>query len=91
MTIELKPEQEQVIERAIQSGIYRNQDEAIEQAFEFIRAQLDSEDWMIEQRETLAMHIATGFAQAEGGELMDGEEAVKLLRQRRAERNKMAE
>jgi hypothetical protein len=27
--------------------------------------------------------IATGFAQAERGELMDGEAAVELLRQRR--------
>lgn len=32
--------------------------------------------------------IATGFAQAERGELMDGDEAIKMMRQRRAERLK---
>ena len=47
-------------------------------------AQLHSEDWLTEQREAVAAHIATGFAQAERGELMDGEAAVEMLHQRRA-------
>jgi predicted transcriptional regulator len=42
----------------------------------------------VEQREAVAAQIATGFSQAERGELMDGEEAVKMMRQRRAERLK---
>ncbi len=88
MTIELKPEQQRMIERAVQSGAYQNQDEVIEQAFEIIRAQLHSEDWMSAQRETVASQIANGFTQAERGELIDGEEGVRMLRQRRAERAK---
>ena len=86
MTIDLKPEQQRVIDLAIQSGAYRDPGEVLDQAFEIIREQLDLEDWMLEQRDEVAAHIATGFAQAERGELIDGNDAVELLRRRRAER-----
>jgi predicted transcriptional regulator len=43
---------------------------------------------MVEQREAVAAHIEAGFAQAERGELIDGDVAVEMLRQRRAERLK---
>jgi len=86
MTIDLKPEQQRVIDLAVQSGAYRDPTEVLDQAFEIIREQLGLEDWMLGQREQVAAHIATGFAQAERGELMDGDAAVELLRRRRAER-----
>ncbi len=41
---------------------------------------------MFEEREAIAAHIETGFAQAERGELIDGNAAVEMLRQRRSER-----
>jgi predicted transcriptional regulator len=41
---------------------------------------------MLEQREVVAAHIKTGFAQAERGELIDGDSAVEMLHQRRAEK-----
>jgi predicted transcriptional regulator len=41
---------------------------------------------MVEQREAVAAHIEAGFAQAERGELIDGDAALEMLRQRRAER-----
>jgi antitoxin ParD1/3/4 len=88
MTIELKPEHQQMIERAIQSGVYHDSGEVLDQAFEIIRAQLHSEDWLAEQREAVAAHVATGFAQAERGELMDGDVAIEMLRERRAARLK---
>ena len=88
MTIELKPEQQQMIDLAIQSGVYHDPGEVLDQAFEIIREQLQSEDWLAEQREAVAPKIATGFAQAERGDLMDGEAAVEMLRQRRSERLK---
>jgi Arc/MetJ-type ribon-helix-helix transcriptional regulator len=91
MTIELKPEHEQMIDLAIRSGVYHDSGEVLDQAFEIIRAQLHSEDWMAEQREAVAAHIATGFAQAERGQPMDGEAAVEMLRERRAERLKTRE
>ena len=84
MTIELKPEHQQMIDLAIRSGIYQDSGEVLDQAFEIIRAQLHSEDWLTEQREAVAAHIATGFAQAERGDMMDGEPAVEMLHQGRA-------
>ncbi len=88
MTVELKPEQQRTIDLAIQSGAYHDPSEVLDQAFEIIREQLHYEDWLTEQRETVAAKIATGFAQAERGELMDGDAAVDMLRRRRAERLK---
>jgi Arc/MetJ-type ribon-helix-helix transcriptional regulator len=84
MTIDLRPERQRVIDLAVQSGAYRNPGEVLDQAFEIIREQLDLEDWMLGRREEVAAHIAVGFAQAERGELIDGDAALKLLRQRRA-------
>lgn len=88
MTIDLKPEQQRVIDLAIRSGAYRNPGEVLDQALDIIREQLDLEDWMVEQREAVAAHIETGFAQAERGELTDGDAVVEMLRQRRTERLK---
>jgi hypothetical protein len=42
---------------------------------------------MLTEREAIAAHIAEGFAQAERGELIDAEEAVRILRERRAKRD----
>jgi Arc/MetJ-type ribon-helix-helix transcriptional regulator len=91
MSIDLKPEQQRVIDLAVRSGAYQNPGEVLDQAFEIIREQLDLEAWMLEQREAVAVHIETGFAQAERGELIDGDGAVEMLRQRRAERLKPPE
>ena len=88
MAIDLKPEQQRVIDLAVQSGAYKNPGDVLDQAFAIIREQLQLEDWMVEQREAVAVHIETGFAQAERGELIDGDTAVEMLRQRRAERLK---
>jgi Arc/MetJ-type ribon-helix-helix transcriptional regulator len=86
MTIDLKPEQQRVIDLAVRSGAYRNPGEVLDQAFAIIREQLDFEDSMLEEREAVATHIKTGFVQAERGELIDGDAAVEMLRQRRADK-----
>lgn len=88
MMIDLKPEQQRVIDLAVGSGAYQNPAEVLDQAFEIIREQLDLEDWMVDQREAVAAHIEKGFLQAERGELIDGDAAIEMLRQRRAERLK---
>lgn len=88
MTIDLKPEQQRVIELALRSGAYQSAGEVLDQAFEIIREQLDLEDWMLGQREEVAAHVAAGFGQAERGELIDGDAVVEILRKRRAERLK---
>ena len=86
MTIELKPEHERTIELALESGAYHNREEVLDQAFDILREQLENEDWMRDQRDEVSAQIATGFAQAEAGQLMDGEDAIRILRQRRADR-----
>jgi antitoxin ParD1/3/4 len=73
MTIDLKPEQQRVIDLAVRSGAYQNASEVLDQAFEIIREQLDLKDWMLGQREEVAGHIAVGFAQAERGDLVEGD------------------
>lgn len=88
MTIELKPEQQQTIDMAIRSGAYHDPAGVLDHAFEIIREQLHREDWLMGQRDAVAAKIATGFAQAERGELTDREAAIEMLRQRRAERLK---
>jgi antitoxin ParD1/3/4 len=88
MSIDLKPEQQRVIDIAVESGAYQNAGEVLDQALEIIREQLDLQDWMLRQREAVAAHIEKGFAQAERGELIDGDTAVEMLRRRRAERLK---
>jgi antitoxin ParD1/3/4 len=89
VAIDLKPEQQRVIDLAVGSGAYRNAAEVLDQAFEIIREQLDLEDWMLEEREAVAAHIRKGFAQAESGELIDGDAAIEVLRQRRSDRLKL--
>jgi hypothetical protein len=88
MAIDLKPEQQRVIDLAVGSGAYQNPGDVLDQAFEIIREQLELEDWMLEQRERVTGHIEKGFAQAERGELIDGDAAIAMLRKRRAERLK---
>jgi iron-sulfur cluster repair protein YtfE (RIC family) len=84
MIVELKPDQQAVLERAARAGM--SADELLDQAFAVIREQYRNEEWMLAERESLASHIAEGFAQAERGELIEAEEARRLLAQRRARR-----
>ncbi|MGO8757997.1 MAG: hypothetical protein ACLQG3_07720 [Terracidiphilus sp.] len=84
MMLELKPEQKKVLDRAVLSGM--SPEEVLDQAFAVIREQQGDGDWMLSDSEAVAAHIAEGFAQAERGELIDAEEATRILQQRRARR-----
>ena len=46
------------------------------------------EQGFAKQREEVATKIAAGFAQSERGEVMDGEAAIKMLRERRDQQAK---
>lgn len=84
MMIELKPEQQKVLDRAARSGM--SPDELLDQAFAVINEQHRAGDWMLAEREAVATHVAEGFAQAERGELLDADEATRILHERRAKR-----
>lgn len=82
--IELKPEQQRLLERAAASGM--SPDEVLDQAFAVIHEQFAGNEWLMADREAIASQIAEGFAQAERGELIDGDDALRMLRDRRAKR-----
>lgn len=84
MMLELKPEQQEILERAVRSGM--SPDELLEQAFAVIHEQQRNGDWMLSEREAVAAHIAEGFAEAQRGELLNPAEAARLLRERRIKR-----
>jgi len=81
MILELKPEQQKVLERAARSGM--TQEEVLDQAFAVIHEQYRNEGWMLADREAIAAQIVDGFEQAERGELVDAEQAIAILQDRK--------
>ena len=79
MTIHLKPELEALIKEDVERGPYQSADEYVAQAVQMLHAH---ERWLADNRADIAAKIEHGFAQAERGELVDGEEAFRQLRQR---------
>jgi antitoxin ParD1/3/4 len=79
MTIHLKPELEALINEDVERGPYQSADEYVAQAVQMLHAHERS---LAEDRAEIAAKIEQGFAQAERGELVDGEEAFRQLRQR---------
>jgi predicted transcriptional regulator len=81
MILELKPEQQKLLERAAQSRM--SPEQILDQASAVIREQYLSEVWMLSEREAIAGQIAEGFELAERGDLI---EADRVLKDRRAKR-----
>jgi Arc/MetJ-type ribon-helix-helix transcriptional regulator len=83
MSIDLTPEQQRVLDLAMESGAYGDPSEVLDQAFDILREQLELQGWILGDRERLAGQIEAGFRQAERGELIDGDIAIENLRRRR--------
>jgi antitoxin ParD1/3/4 len=79
MTIHLKPELEALIQEDLERGAYQSADDFVAQAVQMLH---EHERWLAENRADIAAKIEQGYAQAERGELVDGEEAFRTLRQR---------
>jgi antitoxin ParD1/3/4 len=79
MTIHLKPELEALIQEDVERGPYQSPDEFVAQAVQMLH---EHEQWLAENRADIGAKIEHGYAQAERGELVDGEEAFRRLRQR---------
>jgi predicted transcriptional regulator len=84
MILELKPEYQKVLDQAARSGM--SPEEVLDQAFAILHEQYRNEDWMMAERASVAAHVAEAFAQAERGELIDPEEAIRVLHERRSKR-----
>jgi tRNA/tmRNA/rRNA uracil-C5-methylase (TrmA/RlmC/RlmD family) len=85
MILELKPAQQKVLDHAARLGM--STEEVIDQAFAVIQEQYRNEDWMLADKEAIAAQIEVGFRQAERNELVDAEQAVHILQDRRSKRH----
>lgn len=79
MTIHLTDDLQALIERDVERGPYQTADEFVARAIQMLHEQ---EEWLAENRGEIAAKIQHGYAQAERGELIDGEEAFQQLRRR---------
>jgi hypothetical protein len=84
MILELNPEQQKVLDRAAQSGM--SAEEVLDQAFAVIQEQYGNEDWLVVDKKAIAAQIEEGFRQAERGDLLDADQAMQILQERRAKR-----
>jgi antitoxin ParD1/3/4 len=64
MKVELKPEDEQLIQKRLQSGAFHSIDEIIHDA---LACQDAEEDWLQENREAINAKIARGLSQFDSG------------------------
>ena len=80
--LELKPDQQQLLDRAALSGM--SAEEVLEQAFAVVREQYREANWL--RSDAVTAQIEEGFAQAQRGELLDSGEAQRILAERRQHR-----
>ncbi|HXB72138.1 MAG TPA: hypothetical protein VNY05_28130 [Candidatus Acidoferrales bacterium] len=80
MTITLRPEQEEAIARAIESGAYENPEQVIERALELLRF----EQLFHEEKDEVAEKIERAFRQFERGEWASSEESRADMERRKA-------
>ena len=76
MTITLRPEHEEIVAEALRSGAYKTPDEVIGRGLELLREQ---EKWVAENR----TKIEAGYAAAQRGELMDGDQVRADMREKK--------
>ena len=87
MNIALTEEIEELVRRKVESGRYGSAAEVVRAGLRL----LDQEDEFRSTRlATIRAQVEEGIAQAEGGELVDGEEAVARARRRAAEKKRCA-
>lgn len=72
MTIHLSPEQERLIDQAIQAGSYRNTDDLIASILEVLRAE---DGFLHEMKDEIEQKIERALAQFERGESLSAEQS----------------
>lgn len=80
MKIELKPEDEQLIQKRIQSGAFHTIDEVIHDA---LTSQDAEENWLQENRDAIDAKIARGLEQLNAGQGISGDVARARLQERK--------
>lgn len=81
MTITLRPEQEQLIAQAIQSGAYHSPYQVIDRALEMLRFE---DELLHDDKASLHEKIERAFGQFESGEFFTAEESRADMEKRKA-------
>lgn len=82
MTITIRPEDEQLIVQAIQTGAYQNPDDVIGRALQILRSE---DEWLDENKTAIGEKIERAFVQFERGELFSSEQSRVDMEKRKAE------
>jgi len=77
MTVQLRPEDEQLVRKRLQSGDFSNIDEVIHYA---LQAQDAQESWLALEKGVIQEKIARGLAELERGEGMSEDELQIRMR-----------
>jgi Arc/MetJ-type ribon-helix-helix transcriptional regulator len=80
MTVTLNPEQERRLADVVRSGAYQNAEQVFERALEML---FEQEEWLTENRVEIGAAVELGFAEAERGELIDGDEVRSRMAARK--------
>jgi antitoxin ParD1/3/4 len=81
MTVTLSPDQERRLADVVRSGAYQSTEQVLDRALEMLLAQ---EEWLAENRGEIAAAIELGLAEAERGELVDGDEVRSRMAARKS-------
>jgi putative addiction module CopG family antidote len=65
MTIELRPEQEELVNESLRSGAYQSADDVIAQALEALH---ERDEWLLANRQMIDAEIRAGIEELERGE-----------------------
>jgi putative addiction module CopG family antidote len=71
MTVQLSPELEALVRKDVERGPYRSIDDFVEQAVTMLHEQ---EEYLAANRDKMRSAIEEGWAEAQQGELIDGEQ-----------------
>ena len=80
MTIQLTPEDEELIKSRLQSGAFKSVEEVIHDA---LASQAAETDWLLQNKDLVNDKIARGIAQLDRGEGVSGAEARARLQKRK--------
>ena len=81
MTIQLRPELEEVVKQDVQRGSYQSIDEYIERALQMLH---EEEDLLAHETAAISEQIASGLAQLDRGEGIPGDVSRARMQGRKA-------
>jgi Arc/MetJ-type ribon-helix-helix transcriptional regulator len=82
MPITIRPDHEQLIIQAIQTGSYQNSDDVIGRALEVLRSE---DEWLAENKTAINEKIERAFGQFQRGEFLSAEESRTDMGKRKAD------